>query len=113
MRFTTEIEGIDFDIEINRDDQYKPFNPLSSFSIQDLDDLREDLIRVYSITVVTTKGEESMKHYTTGVLMSADESEIPEELEDALDDFGIVEHITKQWKINDSNKLTPDWAKVE
>ncbi len=113
MKFSTKIEGIDFKIEINRDENYRPFNPLSSFTIQDLDDLREDLIRVYSIEVTTSKKGESLKHYTTGLLMSSDEEEIPEELEEALADFGIIDHILKQWKINDSNNLKPDWAKID
>lgn len=113
MKFSTNIEGIDFQIVIERDDQYKSFSPLSSFTIQDLDDLREDLIRIYSIEVTSTKNDVSLKHYITGVLMSADEEEISEELEDAMSDFGIVEHILKHWKLNDSHNLKPEWAKVE
>lgn len=113
MKFSTQIEGIDFQITIQRDEQYKSFNPLTSYTIQDLDDLKEDLIRVYSIEVTTTKKDITLKHYTTGVLMSSNEEEIPEELEDALSDFGIIEHILKHWNLNDSNNLKPEWAKVE
>ncbi len=113
MQFSTNIEGIEFQIVVERDDQYKSFSPLSSYTIQDLDDLREDLIRIYSIEVTSTKDGVSLKHYIPGVLMSADEEEISEELEDAMADFGIVDHVLKHWNLHDSNNLKPEWAKVE
>ncbi|ATH08413.1 hypothetical protein BIY24_10770 [Halobacteriovorax marinus] len=113
MKFSTEVEGIVFEIEVTATDDYKSFNPLSTYSIQDLDDLKENLIRIYAIEVSSSKNQTTLKHYTPGVLMSSNEEDIPEELEDALDEFGIIEHILKHWKLNDSNNLRPEWAKVE
>jgi len=110
MKFSANIEGIELKILIEQDKIYKAHNPLTSFSLQDLEDIKDDVVRVYSITVKSSKNGETLEHYTTGVLLSTDESEIQEELEDILDDFGVIEHILKHWKLNESNALSPEWA---
>ncbi|OUR99834.1 hypothetical protein A9Q84_02055 [Halobacteriovorax marinus] len=110
MKFSANIEGIEFKITIERDKVYKAHNPLNSFSLQDLEDIKDGIVAIYSIIVQSSKNNETLEHYTTGILLSSDESEIPEELEEILDDFGIVEHVLKHWKLNESSSLDPDWA---
>ena len=110
MRFKTQVENIDLTIEIYKDPDYKATNPLARFSIQDLDELKEGTVHIYSLTVLSTKGDETMSHYTTGILLSADESDIQDELQEILEDFGIVDHILKHWELNNSNNLRPSWA---
>ena len=111
MRFKCVVEDINLVIEIFRDENYKAHNPLVDFSLHDLEDMKDGVVHIYSVIVESTKGDESMKHYSSGVILSADEDEIKEELEEILDDYGIVEHIQKHWSINNSNDLNPDWAK--
>lgn len=111
MKFRCTVEDIELEIEIFRDDNYKALNPLVNFSIQDLEDMKDGLVKTYSLHVTSTKNGESMQHYSSGVLLSSDEEEIKEELEEILDDFGVIEHIIKHWKMNDSGLLTPDWAR--
>jgi hypothetical protein len=111
MKFRCTVEDIELEIRIYRDDDYKAHNPLVNFSIQDLEDMKDGLVKTYSLHVVSTKNGQSMEHYSSGVLLSSNEDEIQEELEEILDDFGVVDHILKHWKLNDSNNLSPDWAR--
>jgi hypothetical protein len=111
MRFKCTVEDIDLVIEIFRDENYKAPNPLVNFSLQDLEDMKDGIVQTFSVMVESTKGDQSMKHYSSGVLLSSNEEEVQEELEEILDDYGIIEHILKHWSINNSNNLKPEWAK--
>lgn len=110
MRFKTQIENIDLTIEIYKDPEYKATNPLARFSMQDLEELKDGTVHIYSLNVLSRKGDQTMNHYTAGILLSADETDIQEELQEILEDFGIVEHVLKHWELNDSNNLRPSWA---
>lgn len=108
MKFSGTIEDIDISVEVFEDLNYSPFSQFNIVTGEDIEDIETGLIKYYNLVVISTKGEEVSKHYYPGILLSADESDLEEDLEDLLSESSIVEEVSKHWELR-SDENGPGW----
>ena len=106
MNFKCEVEGLELKIEVNKKDFQSPHRHFL-LSKQDQRDLDSGAICFYEIIIHSSKGEETMIHYSPGHAMTIDEEELLDEVEIVLEDAGLIDKVLLHWELE--TEQGPRW----
>ena len=97
MKFSTTYEDILFVVEITRDDEYREI-PTNQLGDDERELIEANEIAIYQVMIHAGEGDDQTIHYISSVLFSANEEEIPEELDGFLIEGGILDEILQKRK---------------
>ena len=111
MEFKFKLEGIVFYVELREDPDFKPQKKAPLNTDYTLDDLKNGEFIFYSLFIISKKEDQSLKHYTGGLVLTSKKEEISKELEEILEEFDYIDQILKDWELLE-NDLGPHWKKI-
>ena len=82
MEFKFKLEGIVFYVELREDPDFKPQKKAPLNTDYTLDDLKNGEFIFYSLFIISKKEDQSLKHYTGGLVLTSKKEEISKELEE-------------------------------
>lgn len=99
MKFELNFKETNFIIEIEEDKHFVPDNRFEKISNQVLIELKKKKVLAYSLLIISKKVDQEVTHYWSSVLLTSNQDEVLEELQDYLDDENIIEDILEKWEI--------------
>ena len=60
--------------------------------------------------IQSKKGNKSLTHYTGGLVLTSNEADISNELEEVLEEADYIHQIFKEWELLENNE-GPSWKK--
>ena len=110
MEFKFKLEDIAFYVELREDPDFKPQQKAPLNSDYTLDDLKNGEFNFYSLFIISKKEDQSLKHYTGGLILTSNKEKILKELEEILEDFDYIDQILKEWELLEKGE-GPQWKK--
>ncbi len=114
MKFELELEDWHLLIEIQKTPHYRPDSKFTHISQGENKDWLEGRVSFHCL-IITSKPlsaehphQEPLIHYSCGVLLPEEESEIIEDLEIIMEEEGLIDHILHHWQLIESTE-GPEW----
>ena len=99
MKFELDYKNLHFIITLNIEENFIPDNRFEKLSNQSLIMLKKKEILAYSMMINANDDIDNLSFYLSGVLLSSNQEEMIEELQEYLDAENVIEDIFEKWKL--------------
>lgn len=111
MKFELDYNGINLIFTLEEEINYLPSDRFVKHSPQTIKSLSKKEITAYNLEIVSTKNNETLTFFISGVLLSTNEEEIIEELQNYIEDESVFDDIENSFEELFRDSKTPKWAK--
>jgi hypothetical protein len=111
MKFELDHNNINLILTLEAEENYIPNDRFITHSPQTIKSLSKKEITAYNLIIESTKNNVALTFYLSGVLLSSNEDEIIEELQNYIEDEAIFDQIETSFEELFSEIQNPKWAK--
>ena len=111
MKFELDYNNINLILTLDEEVNYIPSDRFVTHSPQTIKALSKKEITAYNLIIESTKNNVSLTFYLSGVLLSSNQDEIVEELQNYIEDESIFDQIETSFEELFRENQNPIWAK--
>jgi hypothetical protein len=108
MEFKFNINKVEFFIKIIQDKKFIPSEKDNLITQKDLKRIKNGKALFYCLFIKSKKGDQSLTHYSGGLILTSNEEQLPRELEEIIEDYSFIDSILNTWTLVESDH-GPSW----